>query len=75
MCGIMEKGFNEFTNSIIVAIIAAIGFMACLISFVLAIMDQKYIIAVLFFLSSLYCLKYLLIYRTQEVKVLIIELW
>ncbi len=58
----MKKDFKEFTNSITVAIIATIGFIACLISFILAIMNQKYIIAVLFLLSSLYCLKHAIIY-------------
>lgn len=58
----MKKKFKKLTNSKTVAIIAAIGFVTCFVSFVLAIMKQKYITAILFLLSSLYCLKYAIIY-------------
>ena len=56
------KNINKIINSTAVAIIAAIGFVACFISFIIGIMNQKYIVAVLFLFASLYCLNHTLLY-------------
>ena len=39
-------------------IVAVIGFLACFASFIIALFNSKYIIAIMFLLSAIYCISH-----------------
>lgn len=64
----MTEKYNKFMNSTVMTVIAFVGYVASLISFVLAIVNENYVVAVLFFIASLYCFNHFATYIRNKKK-------
>ena len=52
----IEKTNNKFTNSIIFLIVSIVGCIACLTSFIIALINQHVFYGVIFLIAFLVCL-------------------
>gem|GEM_PF-6450374 len=45
-------------NNKTLAVVAIIGFIACLASFIIALINSKYIVSIMFLFSAIYCINH-----------------
>jgi len=50
--------WTNMINNKTLAVVAIIGFIACLASFIIALINSKYIVSIMFLFSAIYCINH-----------------